>query len=231
MKVDSRIRNLNIKHDNISEYNLYQHITEFDKWTEVTIPIADLNFADLSNASIQFQFATWNNGEVEYVMLDQVYVTCQELAIPEGATLICDYSEAVTPSTPTSWGCGPDHAYYNNYAVKDDRSGVLGLGATGECYMWHTNIGMEGIDVSNATTITFRIKVDSRIRSLNFTQHNINDYDLYSRITEFDKWIDVTINIADLNFSNPADAVLQLQFATWDNGACEYVWLDQVYIQ
>jgi len=105
------------------------------------------------------------------------------------------------------------------------------LGATGECYMWHTNIGMEGIDVSNATTITFRIKVDSRIRSLNFTQHNINDYDLYSRITEFDKWIDVTINIADLNFSNPADAVLQLQFATWDNGACEYVWLDQVYIQ
>ena len=231
MKVDSRIRNLNIKHDNIAEYNLYQHITEFDKWTEVTIPIAELNFADLSNASIQFQFATWNNGEVEYVMLDQVYVTCQELAIPEGATLICDYSEAVTPSTPTSWGCGPDHAYYNNYAEKDGRSGVLGLGATGECFMWHTNIGMEGIDVSNATTITFRIKVDSRIRSLNFTQHNTNDYDLYSRITEFDKWIDVTINIADLNFSNPADAVLQLQFATWDNGACEYVWLDQVYIQ
>ena len=233
MKVRSDIRSLWLEYNGgSSEISLLEKLPAVGEWIELKVALSELGLNDFSNQSFTLQFATaLGASEGEHVWLDQVYVTCEELAIPEGATLICDYSQPVTPATPSSWGCGPDHAYYNNYAIEDGRSGVLGLGATGECFMWHTNIGMEGIDVSNATTITLRIKVDSRIRSLNFTQHNVNDYDLYSRITEFDKWIDITINIADLNFPNPADAVLQLQFATWDNGACEYVWLDQVYIQ
>ena len=154
----------------------------------------------------------------------------EELAIPEDSTMIADFSNTVAPYNPDSWGSGPAAAYYNSYAEHAGRAGVFAMGSNSEAFMWYSLSELNEMDLSSYETITFRMMVKSSIRSLNFTQHNTNDYDLKSRIPVYDEWFDLTINIADLNFGDSiTSAILQFQFATWDEGATEYVWLDQVY--
>lgn len=76
IKVKNSLRTLDIVHDEGS-YGLLTYITVKGEWTEVTVKISDLGYSEaaLSNASIQFKFATWNEGDTEYVWLDQVYAT------------------------------------------------------------------------------------------------------------------------------------------------------------
>ena len=258
MKVDSRIRNLQIKHDDIEELDLLQHVAVRDEWTTVTLNVADLGYSDLSKATIQFRFATWDNGNCEYVWLDQVYVDGEaveepepseptepsepseptepvlpgegELELSEGATLICDYSKAITPHIPDNWGHGPAGAYYNNHTEKDGRAGVFGMGANGECFMWYNDIGLTNLNLTNAETITFRIKVDSRIRNLQIKHDGIEEFDLLQYVSVMDQWTEATVNVADLGFTDLSKATIQFRFATWNNGEVEYVLLDQVYI-
>lgn len=65
--------------------------------------------------------------------------------------MICDYSSTFSPYIPDSWGSGSAGGYYNSYDVKDGRAGIFGMGANGECFMWYTGVGMDGIDLSNAS--------------------------------------------------------------------------------
>ena len=238
MKASDCLWSLYLTQNNQIDYVLYDKIPAFNEWFEITIKIADFGFPDVTNAYLQFQFRTGNSGNRECVWVDQIYLTpkavasVEELAIPEGATMIADFSQPVAPHNPDSWGSGPAAAYYNSYAEYAGRAGVFAMGSNSEAFMWYSLSELNEMDLSGYETITFRMMVKSSIRSLNFTQHNTNDYDLKSRIPVYDEWFDLTINIADLNFGDSiTSAILQFQFATWNEGETEYVWIDQVYAQ
>ncbi len=235
MMVKSGTRALWIKHDETEGIDIINQISAFDQWIEYTCNVTDLGITDLSNATIQLRFATTiGAGQSEWVWLDQVYVTektVEELAIPEGATMISDFSTTVTPYISETWGSGAAGAYYNSYDVYNGRAGVFAMGATGESFVWYDSFGLNGIDLSNAETITFRMKVKSGLRALWIKHDEIDEgIDIIDQISAFDEWIEYTCKVADLGITDLSNATIQLRIATWDNGNCEYVWLDQVYV-
>ena len=241
MKVNSKIVSLDLKIDGTHSISILDKIPVKDEWTEITFSVAELGFADVSKAGITFVFGTPDGGSCEYVWLDQVYATPKdssipdELAIPEGATLISNYGKIVTPYIGHMMGNDAAHAYYNTYDVYDGRAGVFAMGSNCEAWMWYTGAGLDNMNLTGKTTITFRIKVSSSIKSLDLridgdteTGHSYAVKDL---ITVKDEWTELTVNIADLNFADITKANLTFRFGTPNGGECEYVWLDQVYVQ
>ena len=241
MKVNSKIVSLDLKIDGTHSIPIINKIPVKDEWTEVTFSVAELGFADITKAGITFVFGTPDGGPCEYVWLDQVYATPKdpsipdELAIPEGATLISNYGKIVTPYIGHMMGNDAAHAYYNTYDVYDGRAGVFAMGSNCEAWMWYTGAGLDNMNLTGKTTITFRIKVSSSIKSLDLridgdteTGHSYAVKDL---ITVKDEWTELTVNIADLNFADITKANLTFRFGTPNGGECEYVWLDQVYVQ
>lgn len=207
--------------------NVLGGIMSDDEWVDVKIPISALNDNIFSLANTYSAFG-------EMVLIDQIYATVEEdtssvpeLEIPEGSTMITDFSGTVKPTVSQSWGDGPSKAYYTTSALHDGRTGVFTMGATGEAHLEFMDFGLSSIDLTGAGSITFRIKVSSALSKLELRINDAYGINLLSVIDVSDAWTEVSVNISSLGLEDITNVKFTFRVGTPDKG--EYVWLDQVY--
>lgn len=210
-------------------YTLYNEGMATGQWHYITVPLNQLKDFDLLLGNKQ-----WNYGDI--VLFDQAYVTREEVAIPDGATLITDFGKTVAPGVnPNNYGgnSGAVAGYYSSYEEFDGRLGVFAMGANIKCYMWYYNVDLENVDLTRYETITFRLKTKSNLQTLDLVFDAAKSMPLIDKITK-GEWTEVTINVADiaaLGVANMASVDFSFKFYASESSPCEYVWFDQVFGQ
>ena len=151
-----------------------------------------------------------------------------ELAIPENSVLLTDFTTPVTPHLPPNWGSS-EGEFWNNYVNLDGRGGVFAMGATGESFAWFNGFGTTNINLTGMDTITYHIKVEGSVRAVWIWSDECGEVDVTHLIPVRDQWTELTVSLKDIGLTSLEDVNITLRFATWDNGAKEYIWLDQAY--
>ena len=209
----------------VNEYDLLPLVT-VGQWCYVTIPLAELKAFDLYLCNKQWQY-----GDLVYI--DQVYVERIEKEIPEGATLVTDFSSNGTHTLVTNYGAS-EYATDNWHAAFNGAAGVQSFGMSGTRsnqngynYLEWENILPTNFDYSQYTYITFRIYVTYDVRELELCDAyangtRVDKYDLLSKVT-VGQWCDVTIPLADLKAFD-----LLVSNQPWKFG--DLVYIDQAYV-
>ena len=195
-------------------------VTEDNAWTTVTLKISELPgyFLILNNVA-------GTTGEM--VWIDQVYVTAEEeWQLPEGATLVTDFSTAASPWNNPNWGSKAVGvtAWYSEY---DGETGVQAFGMqenTAIQYTMWTAVLPSTFDYSGYTTITLRLKVDKSACRAVYLGNTSSSKQFIESIPASNEWTTVTLNIADL----PG---YYLMIANNANKSGEMLWIDAVYVQ
>ena len=201
--------------------NLLELVTEFDTWTTVTIPVSKLSGTAFIMANV------WGRSG-DMIFIDQVYAQnkASELAVPEGAELVKDYSSAGSYFNNPDFGSGAKGTtkWYEEY------EGVAGVQAFGfqenqaEYFTIFGGLLPDKFDYSGYTHITFRIYVKSgAFRGIWLSGTPEWGTNLLDLVTEFDTWTTVTIPVSKLS----GTAVILAN--TWGRSGDSF-FVDQVYV-
>ena len=174
-----------------------------------------------------FGYWTVNGEKIEgntFVMPNQavtviaVYVT-PELAIPEGALLVTDYSSSPSPWNNPNYGHGTV-GVVNYYAESQGRAGVVAFGTNqgARSYTQWTAV-VPSFDGTGYNKLVVRVKIDTSkcVRAV------FDDNDGLSLITAAtsNQWGKVELNLSELG-------ACYLTIAADSAGDC--IWIDQIYL-
>ena len=174
-------------------------------------------------------FVYWTvNGEQivgnTFVMPNQavtvIAVYSPELAIPEGALLVTDYSSSPSPWNNPNYGHGTV-GVVNYYAESQGRAGVVAFGTNqgARSYTQWTAV-VPSFDGTGYNKMVLRVKIDTSkcVRAV------FDDNDGASLITAAtsNQWGEVELNLSDVGSC-------YLTIATDSAGDC--IWIDQIYVK
>ena len=229
MKVNkSALRTLWLAADNnnSSSLNVLGNISESNVWTTMTLKISDLPgfYVAIANAS-------GYSGEM--IWIDQIYVSYipEELAIPDGAILINDYSADFTPWVNTNFGAYDLESQW--YSVFQDRAGVLGVGSpsTGNAWNWFSTASTKvSVTESDANTLVIRYYATRQPLTFEVYAHG---YTVSVAATEFkvNEWAELTVDLTSIFEQFTEDQVLQeVHIKLGSNAAGEFFYIDQLYL-
>ena len=153
------------------------------------------------------------------VTVSAVYIA-SELAIPEGASLVTDYSTSPSPWNNPNYGHGTV-GVVNYYAESQGRAGVVAFGTNqgARSYTQWTAV-VPSFDGTGYNKMVLRVKIDTSkcVRAV------FDDNDGASLITAAtsNQWGEVELNLSDVGSC-------YLTIATDSAGDC--IWIDQIYLK
>lgn len=162
----------------------------------------------------------------ENATLTAVYVdlVTEEKPIPEGATLVTDFSSPVQLVQDTGWGGGPAISAW--YATYEGVAGVVSLGVreiNADAYLRWAGILPPYFNYEDFTHITFRVRLtSSALRA--FWVWNLSGREIYmdySNVAD-GEWVDIKVPVSEIGS-------LMVGFANVRGTYGELIQIDQIY--
>lgn len=162
----------------------------------------------------------------EDATLVPVYVdlVTEEKPIPEGATLVTDFSSPVQLVQDTGWGGGPAISAW--YATYEGVAGVVSLGVreiNADAYLRWAGILPPYFNYEDFTHITFRVRLtSSALRA--FWVWNLSGREIYmdySNVAD-GEWVDIKVPVSEIGS-------LMVGFANVRGTYGELIQIDQIY--
>lgn len=213
------------------------------QWYDLTVPMSEL----IGNQSSPALYLKMSNSTVEgRIYIDKVFlqdaisepdepiepdVPSDELALPDGAVLVEDYSNGYNSEVNMNWG-SPELAYKTVLDSYEDRNNVFAVGSI------NANRNFVSLSIANGTfndsskDLVLRMKVDSSVLLLHLFAGDVNvDYKIIDGDSglnvERDKWIEVSIPMSKI-IQNGSSNILYVRYAT--TKADGSIYIDQIYL-